>query len=71
MIILCDALADARGFCILEKRFVDTARRYGVFPFSVDRWNKTYAYKEYCEEQAGTSLYRLLPRIEACIYDEK
>lgn len=71
LIILCDALADARGFCILEKRFVDTARRYGVFPFSVDRWNTTYAYKEYFEEKAGTSLYRLLPRIEACIYDEK
>ena len=26
LIILCDALADANGFCILEKRFIDTTR---------------------------------------------
>ena len=47
LIILCDALADANGFCILEKRFIDTTRRYGVYPFSVARWDKTYEYKEY------------------------
>lgn len=68
LIILCDALADADGFCILEKRFVDTARRYGVFPFSVDRWNKTYEYKTYFEELIGQSVYRLLPGIEKCIF---
>lgn len=68
LIILCDALVDARGFCILEKRFIDTARRYGVFPFSLERWNKTYTYKEYFEKKAGESVYRLLPGIEACIY---
>lgn len=45
LIILCDALADSSGFCILEKRFVDTTRRYGIFPFTVDRWNQTYAFK--------------------------
>ena len=50
LIILCDALADANGFCILEKRFIDTTRRYGIYPFSIDRWNKTYEYKEYFEK---------------------
>lgn len=69
LIILCDALADANGFCILEKRFVDTTRRCGIYPFSVDRWNKTYEYKAHFEEMAGTSIYRLLPGIEKCIYD--
>lgn len=68
LIILCDALADANGFCILEKRFVDTTRRYGIFPFSVDRWNKTYEYKEHFESMTGCSVYALLPNIEACIY---
>ena len=68
LIILCDALADANGFCILEKRFIDTARRYGVYPFSVDRWNKTYEYKEYFENIIGGSIYHLLPGIEECIY---
>lgn len=68
LIILCDALAEAGGFCILEKRFIDTARRYGVYPFSVERWNRTFAYKAELEELAGRSVYALLPGIEACIY---
>lgn len=69
LIILCDALADANGFCILEKRFIDTTRRYGIYPFSVDRWNKTYEYKEYFERMTGRSVYALLPGIEKCIYN--
>lgn len=68
LIILCDALADANGFCILEKRFIDTTRRYGIYPFSIDRWNMTYAYKEYFEKMIGKSIYALLPDIEKCIY---
>lgn len=68
LIILCDALADAKGFCILEKRFIDTTRRCGIYPFSVERWNKTYEYKEYFESMIGSSLYHLLPNIEECIY---
>ena len=68
LIILCDALADANGFCILEKRFIDTTRRYGIYPFSIDRWNKTYEYKAYFEEMIGKSVYALLPGIEECIY---
>ena len=68
LIILCDALADADGFCILEKRFIDTSLRYGIFPFSVDRWNSTYRYKEHFENIIGKSIYSLLPGIEKCIY---
>ena len=68
LFILCDSLADPGGFCILEKRFIDTTRRYGVHPFTVKRWEQTYAYKAYFEQMAGCSLYRLLPNIEACIY---
>lgn len=68
LIILCDALADANGFCILEKRFIDTTRRYGIYPFTLARWNKTYEYKEYFEDKIGKSVYALLPNIENCIY---
>lgn len=68
LIILCDALADANGFCLLEKRFIDTTRRYGIYPFSVDRWNMTYEYKEHFEKVIGKSLYTLLPDIEKSIY---
>lgn len=67
LIILCDALADAQGFCILEKRFVDATRRYGIYPFTVERWNKTYQYKEYFEEMMGTSIYTVLPNVCQCI----
>ncbi len=68
LLILCDALADANGYCILEKRFVDTTRRYGFFAFSVDRWNKTFEIRSYFENKIGQSVYRLLPGIENCIY---
>lgn len=69
LIILCDALGDANGLCILEKRFIDTTRRYGIYPFTVDRWNKTYEYKEYFEKKIGKSVYAVLPDIEKCIYN--
>ncbi len=68
LIILCDSLGDANGLCILEKRFIDTTRRYGIYPFTVDRWNKTYEYKEYFEKRIGKSVYAVLPDIEKCIY---
>ncbi len=68
LIILCDSLATAEGFCILEKRWVDTTRRYGVFPFTVERWNRTSEIKAYFEQKTGRSIYELLPGIERCIY---
>ena len=68
LIILCDALADAKGFCILEKRFVDTTRRYGIYPFTVERWNKTIEYKEHFENVMNRSVYSVLPEIEKCIF---
>lgn len=36
--------------------------------FPLDRWNKTYQYKEYFEALIGNSIYTLLPHIEDCIY---
>lgn len=68
LIILCDSLATTEGFCILEKRWVDTTRRYGVFPFTVERWNRTSEIKVYFEQKTGRSIYELLPGIERCIY---
>lgn len=68
LIILCDALADANGFCILEKRLVDTTRRYGIYPFTLDRWNETFGFKKEFEDKAGKSVYALLPDIEKSIY---
>lgn len=68
LIILCDSLGDANGLCILEKRLIDTTRRYGIYPFTINRWNKTYEYKEYFEKKMDKSVYAVLPDIEKCIY---
>jgi len=64
LLILCDSLADTQGFCMLEKRFVNTTRRYGTFPFTVERWNAVFEMKEYFEEQMNCSIYGILPNIK-------
>jgi len=64
LLIVCDSLADAQGFCMLEKRFVNTARRYGTFPFTVERWNATFEMKEYFEQQMNCSIYDILPNVK-------
>jgi hypothetical protein len=64
LLIVCDSLADDQGFCILEKRFVNTTRRYGTFPFTVERWNTTFEIKEYFEQQMNCSIYDILPNVK-------
>lgn len=64
LLILCDSLAVAHGFCLLEKRFIDVARRYGVWDTSVSRWNATFEIKEYFESKINCSIYDLLPGIK-------
>lgn len=64
LLIVCDSIADAQGFCMLEKRFVNTTRRYGAFPFTVERWNATFEMKEYFEQKMDCSIYDILPNIK-------
>ena len=61
LVQLCDALALPTGFCLLEKRFVDVAIRYGIHPHTLDRWKKTLEIRDYFEERMGCSVYDLLP----------
>lgn len=63
LVQLCDALALPSGFCILEKRFVDVAIRYGMHPATIDRWKKTLEIKIYFEDKIGCSIYSLLPKV--------
>lgn len=63
LIQMCDSLAADYGFCILEKRFIDVARRYGVWDNAVEWWNKVFEIKEYFEEKMGCSVYDVLPDI--------
>lgn len=64
LIQLCDSLASANGFCILEKRFIDVARRYGVGKTSVPWWDSIFEIKEYFEKQMGCSIYDVLPNVK-------
>ncbi|MHB8132163.1 MAG: phosphohydrolase, partial [Mobilitalea sp.] len=61
---LCDSLASANGFCLLEKRLIDVHRRYGVNEYTVSRWNAIFEIKEYFENRMGCSIYAVLPNVK-------
>ena len=63
LVQLCDALALPTGFCLLEKRFVDVAIRYGMHPATVDRWKAVLEIKTYFEKRMGRSIYDCLPGV--------
>ena len=60
---LCDALALPSGFCLIDKRLMDVALRYGVDEYSLPRWKAYFALQTYFEEAVGGSIYRLLPGV--------
>ena len=63
LIQLCDSLAVDDGFVILEKRFVDVTRRYGIMEGYIKGWDVSFAIKEAFEEKMGCSIYDVLPDI--------
>ncbi len=63
LIQLCDSLAMAEGFVLMEKRMMDVALRYGVNDFSVRKWRKTFEIRDDFEQEMGCSVYSLLPGV--------
>lgn len=63
LIQLCDSIAVDYGFVILEKRFVDVTRRYGIMEGYIKGWEVAFSIKEYFEEKMGCSVYDVLPDI--------
>ena len=63
LIQICDAVATDYGFVILEKRFVDVTRRYGIMESYIQGWEVTFRNKESFEERMGCSIYDVLPDI--------
>ena len=61
LIQLCDSLALPEGFCLIEKRFVDVALRYGVNEFTVTKWKAYLEIKQEIERLLGHSIYDVLP----------
>lgn len=63
LIQLCDAVSLPTGFCIIEKRMIDVALRYGVREFTVRRWKAQLEIQREFEDVIGKSIYQLLPGI--------
>ena len=63
LIQLCDVLALPEGCCIMEKRMVDIALRYGSSSQMVEKWRAQFALKAHFDKAVGQSIYRLLPGI--------
>ena len=63
LVQLCDALALPTGFCLLEKRFVDVAIRYGTHPATIDRWKAVLDIKAHFEQIMECSIYECLPGV--------
>ena len=63
LIQMCDALATDYGFVILEKRFVDVTRRYGIMENYIKGWDVIFGIKEDFENKMGCSIYDVLPDI--------
>ena len=61
LVQLCDALALPTGFCLLEKRVVDVAIRYGTRPVLAERWKVILEIKAHFEKIMGCSIYDCLP----------
>lgn len=64
LIQLCDALAMADGFVLMEKRMLDVAMRYGgINDHILAKWRVTFAIKADFELRMGCSIYSLLPGV--------
>lgn len=63
LIQLCDSLAVDYGFVILEKRFVDVTRRYGIMEGYIKGWEIAFQIKEDFESRMRCSVYDVLPDI--------
>jgi putative nucleotidyltransferase with HDIG domain len=63
LIQLCDCLALPSGFCLLEKRLVDVALRYGTTKYTTIKWKLLFEKKAKFEQKIGRSIYELLPGV--------
>lgn len=60
LIQLCDAIASADGFCILEVRLIDVAIRNGINEYSIEKWKRFIDLKNYFDEKCNLNIYNLL-----------
>lgn len=63
LIALCDGLAGADGFLVLEKRLIDVALRRGISPELPREWKRRLELYDLFSRRAGQPVYALLPGI--------
>jgi len=63
LIQLCDCLALPSGYCLIEKRFVDVALRYGTNEYTLVRWNAYLSIQNEFEKILNKSIYDYLPGV--------
>jgi len=68
LIQLCDAVALPTGCCLMEKRLVDVALRYGVNPYTLRRWQALFDIQYDFESAIGQSIYAVLPDVVAATF---
>ena len=64
LVQLCDALAMADGFCVLDQRFVDVVMRYGFTDYTTERWKKVFEIKAYFEKLLDLNIYDVLEDVK-------
>lgn len=63
LIQLSDTISEPSGFCLIEKRLVDVALRYGINDYSLQRWQAYLDIQKHFEKSMGRSIYSLLPGV--------
>ena len=63
LIQLSDGISQPTGHCLIEKRMVDVALRYGTSKYSVPRWKAFIKIKEDFDKEIGQSIYVVLPNV--------
>lgn len=63
LIQLCDAVSLSTGYCLIEKRMVDTALRRGITQHILPRWSTLLDIRSYFELKIGCSIYDILPGV--------
>lgn len=63
LIQLCDAISLPEGACIMEKRLMDVALRYGFPEGTLEKWTAFLNLKKYFDGMCGCCIYDLLPNV--------
>lgn len=63
LIQLCDSIATIDGVCLMEKRLMDVAMRYGVKSYSQQYWQQMFNIRDDFSRRLGKSIYSLFSEV--------